>query len=60
LTGIAATFGDLCESAIKRSAGIKDSGGLIAGRGGVLDSVDSIALAVPVFYYAWQIFFTQY
>jgi phosphatidate cytidylyltransferase len=60
LTGIAATFGDLCESAVKRSAGCKDSGGLIAGRGGVLDSVDSIALAVPVFYYTWQLFFTQY
>jgi phosphatidate cytidylyltransferase len=60
LTGIAATFGDLCESAIKRSAGIKDSGGLIAGRGGVLDSIDSIALAVPVFYYTWLFFFTQH
>jgi len=49
-TGIAAILGDLGESAIKRSSGIKDSGSIIPGRGGVLDSIDSIALAAPVFY----------
>jgi phosphatidate cytidylyltransferase len=56
-TGIAATAGDLGESALKRSAGVKDSGGLIPGRGGILDSIDSIALAAPVFYTIYWFFF---
>ena len=49
-TGIAAMFGDLAESALKRSCDFKDSGNLILGRGGILDSIDSIAVAAPVFY----------
>jgi len=49
-TGIAATLGDLAESAIKRSCDFIDSGNSILGRGGVLDSIDSIAFAAPVFY----------
>jgi len=49
--GLATIIGDLIESAIKRSATSKDSGGLIPGRGGVLDSVDSVLYAAPVFYY---------
>jgi len=57
LTGVSATFGDLGESAIKRSSGLKDSGHIIPGRGGVLDSIDSIALAAPVFYLAFSIIF---
>jgi phosphatidate cytidylyltransferase len=57
LTGIAATLGDLGESVMKRSSGTKDSGSIIPGRGGVLDSIDSIALAAPVFYCACRIFF---
>ncbi|MCL2270361.1 MAG: phosphatidate cytidylyltransferase [Treponema sp.] len=59
LTGIAATFGDLGESAIKRSSGLKDSGNIIPGRGGVLDSIDSIALAAPVFYLAYSLLFVH-
>jgi phosphatidate cytidylyltransferase len=59
LTGIAATCGDLGESAIKRSSGLKDSGHLIPGRGGVLDSIDSIALAAPVFYLAFSFIFVH-
>jgi len=57
-TGIAAIFGDLAESAIKRSCDFKDSGNLILGRGGVLDSMDSVAVAAPVYYLFYsQLFF---
>jgi len=48
---IAADLGDLAESAIKRGIGIKDSGAILPGRGGILDSIDSIAFCAPFFYY---------
>jgi phosphatidate cytidylyltransferase len=51
LVGITAPLGDLTESAIKRYTGVKDSGRLLPGHGGVLDRFDSIMFAVPVVYY---------
>ena len=57
LTGCAAILGDLAESALKRSSGVKDSGKSIIGRGGVLDSIDSVALAAPVFYLCFTLLF---
>lgn len=55
-TGLAAIIGDLVESIFKRSAEVKDSGALILGRGGILDSIDSILLAAPVFYLCYRFF----
>jgi phosphatidate cytidylyltransferase len=53
LLGITGQVGDLAESAIKRSVGTKESGGLIPGHGGVLDRIDSLLFNLPAFYYVW-------
>jgi phosphatidate cytidylyltransferase len=47
--------GDLFESLLKRSAGVKDSSGLLPGHGGMLDRVDAMLFAVPVLYVALKV-----
>jgi len=50
--GVMGQVGDLCESMLKRSFGVKDAGGLIPGHGGLLDRLDSLLFTGPVLYLA--------
>jgi phosphatidate cytidylyltransferase len=55
--GVMGQLGDLCESVIKRSSGVKDSGSLVLGHGGLLDRLDCLIFIAPYVYY-YRLFLT--
>ncbi|MBN1525029.1 MAG: phosphatidate cytidylyltransferase [Spirochaetales bacterium] len=55
ILGVLGIIGDLFESALKRSSEVKDSGVLMGGRGGLMDAIDSLLPAAPVFFYLYPL-----
>ena len=51
-------FGGIVLSAVKRSMGVKDWGGMVPGHGGVLDRMDSVAFSAPIFFHITRYFYT--
>jgi phosphatidate cytidylyltransferase len=51
IVGIVGTIGDLIESKFKRIAGVKDSGNIMPGHGGILDRLDSVIFVAPIIYF---------
>jgi phosphatidate cytidylyltransferase len=58
VVNLASQAGDLLESKVKRTAGVKDSGALFGPSGGFLDLTDSLLLSVPVALIVWPLLFT--
>jgi phosphatidate cytidylyltransferase len=54
VVGLFAPIGDLIESSIKRSIGVKDMGSVLPGHGGMLDRIDSFLVAVPAIYFVFR------
>ncbi|MBN1797307.1 MAG: phosphatidate cytidylyltransferase [Spirochaetales bacterium] len=55
LIGLSTIAGDLVESVLKRACTVKDSGSLMAGRGGLMDTIDSLLISAPLFYFLFPL-----
>ena len=51
LIALAGFLGDINKSGVKRDVGVKDSGTILPGQGGMMDRIDSLTFSAPVFYY---------